>query len=357
MNNLTTHIEYLLSSVDCVVIPGLGAVLAQSVSARYDSSVGVFLPPRRVYSFNCGLSDSDGLLISSVARAERVGYEAASRMVAEEVRSMRSALDAEGRLRLGRIGSLLRGEGGRILFEPAADDVSSALTPALAWLRSIDVKPIPHEEASAESGITLEALKAEARAKARRNMWISAARRIAAVAAVVVVFVGLSFVVTRPAGDARDDSAGQYASIVPATGNSAISRIMERPGATAPAMVLVLRHEPDAVTIVDTAALAAARKALESTATARIAEKAAPASSEKRFCLIVASLASKEEAERFIAAETSRNQAVGASLKLLRSGERFRVYAAEGKDAAEVRTQASTSGIDSLYPSAWICRK
>lgn len=112
MNNLTTHIEYLLSSVDCVVIPGLGAVLAQSVSARYDSSVGVFLPPRRVYSFNCGLSDSDGLLISSVARAERVGYEAASRMVAEEVRSMRSALDAEGRLRLGRIGSLLRGEGG-----------------------------------------------------------------------------------------------------------------------------------------------------------------------------------------------------------------------------------------------------
>ena len=106
MNNVTAHIEYLLLFRDCVIVPSFGAVLAHCAPARYDSASGEFMPPRREFSFNGGLTRGDGLLVASVARREGISYEAASRIVAEGVESMKRQLAADGVLPLGRIGVL-----------------------------------------------------------------------------------------------------------------------------------------------------------------------------------------------------------------------------------------------------------
>lgn len=92
MNKLIPHIEYLLQSHDCVIIPGLGAVLAHGIPAFYDESRGVWVAPRRAVAFNPELSRTDGLLAASVARRDSLNIESATTVVRNEVDKMLSLI-------------------------------------------------------------------------------------------------------------------------------------------------------------------------------------------------------------------------------------------------------------------------
>ena len=65
MFSIIEHIEYLISDHDCVVVPGLGAFIAQYIHAEIDLERGVILPPRRVLSFNAAVCHNDGVLAGS----------------------------------------------------------------------------------------------------------------------------------------------------------------------------------------------------------------------------------------------------------------------------------------------------
>lgn len=113
------HIEFLLRKHDCVVIPGWGALLCRYVPARYAADGHTMLPPGRELAFNALLSDSDGLLVASVARKEGIPFEAAAAMVQTEVEQMAVTLREEGELQLGRMGRFTATESGDTVFEPA----------------------------------------------------------------------------------------------------------------------------------------------------------------------------------------------------------------------------------------------
>ncbi|MFW5519352.1 MAG: SPOR domain-containing protein, partial [Segatella copri] len=47
VNELKRHIEILLLSNDCVIVPEFGGFMAHHVDARYDGRDNMFLPPLR----------------------------------------------------------------------------------------------------------------------------------------------------------------------------------------------------------------------------------------------------------------------------------------------------------------------
>src|SRR5690606_8086535 len=88
---LSNYIADLLYRYECVIIPGFGAFLTRSQSARIDESTHTFYPPSKVLSFNKQLQVNDGLLANYVASVEKCSYA----MALQKVRNFASHLSSE----------------------------------------------------------------------------------------------------------------------------------------------------------------------------------------------------------------------------------------------------------------------
>lgn len=369
MINLIGHIEYLMLSRQCVIVPGLGAVLSQSISAHYDVESGAWLPPVRRFSFNPDLTDNDGLLASSIARAQRVSYDAACRLLAEAVDAMRHQLDVERRLSLGRIGELAMDDNQLLTFKPYD---AERLSRSAMWLPSVNVKTLAERRAEAAAN------DEEAIEYNRRNILARTMRRIK-VAAVVIALIAVGVALTLPL---RVENA-QYASLSiqkssKQDNQAQQSSLIDRPGKTDNQPVLVLPTFDDAVTVVDTVAYnkqrdahrralaqAKAYEAKAAAAAAYAAQKpevkpqpqaqptqvAQSDNNSGRYCLIIASLATMAEAEAYVAHHKDSN------LSILAKDGHYRVYALTGESIADVQAKSKTTGVSARYPDAWVCRR
>ena len=145
----------------------------------------------------------------------------------------------------------------------------------------------------------------------------------------------------------------QLASFVPETvkvPSQPAESLFERPGTSTAPLVLVLRHHDDATTAVDTTAKATAPKHVAEVAKiVKTPQSVLRFDENDRYCLVVASLATQEEAERFIA----RNSKL--QLGVLPKDGRYRVYAATGTTAAGA--QSAAAELADRYPDAWVCRR
>ncbi|MDE6311776.1 MAG: hypothetical protein K2L96_08190 [Muribaculaceae bacterium] len=334
MNFVVRHIEYLLRTGDgCVVIPGIGALLARRSPARFDASAGCYVPPSTVYAFNGMLRDSDGLLVSSIARKEDISFDQAARRVDDFVTSVRSNLRSGRPVALGRIGSLVMSDG-NMVFMPL-----EAKTPA-SWLCPVAMRPLV---AAPVVRIESEEHEADEFAETIRDAWRRTAIRIGRVAASVAVVVAVGFAVANFLG--RTAPVAQRASLglefsSPAKENSGL---LNRPGTSSSPLVLVLRNFDDAATVVDTMAMAVADKT---------EHHAMPAAhtGNGAYVYVVASLGSREEAERYM----KRHK---GDLRVLSSESgRYRVYAASASSSASLRDKIRTLGMEDSFPGAWICR-
>lgn len=349
MNEIIRHIEFLLVTNDCVVMPGLGAVLAHSLPARYDQSRSLLTPPTRTFSFNVSLTHNDGLLVSSVARSKSISFEAARNFVAGEVEAMKRKLSADGCLSLGEVGSLKISEGSVMSFEPGR---VSALSPQYMWLPELELCPVADlARKRAQAAISAQS--------DRRATPVNYLYRAVRVAASFAILLALGFVLTTPI---KFDKA-QYASLgienFTAAHNEApaqpSSSLMRRPGDSTGVVTLYLRSFDDATEIADTAAHAAYIR--ERISKSEVAEVAKPESNDSalrfdandRYYLIVASLPSEADADDYIA--HSKNQQLG----ILAKDGRYRVYAATGANLREAQSAAET--LADRYPDVWVCRK
>ncbi len=327
MNRVIRHIEFLLMQHDCVIVPGVGAVLAHRMSAGFDESGERMLSPVRAFTFNPSLCHNDGMLAASIARAEGLSYEAAARILEAEVAEMRLRLDNDSRMVLGRVGTLLRNADGSMRFIVGTLHKHS---PSTMWLPEVNLEAF----AKAENTDCTVAVK---RMNVRPRRILS---KITKMAAAVTVLFAVGVALTTPI---KVDNA-QYASL----GVESISlrksapALIESPGEAKAPVVLVLERHDDAATRVDTAAYSALRNA---------ARVKTPAAASGRYCLVVASLASEKEARQFM--ENSKDTSLGI---LVKDG-RFRVYAAEGATIADVQAAASASGADRRFPDSWVCRR
>ena len=129
---LERHIEVLLLSNDCVIVPGLGGFMTHHVCARYDEREKIFLPPLRTLGFNSQLTMSDTLLTQSYADTYNISMSEALERISQDVRRLKYHIEKNGSYNLNGIGRLSLNAEGNYEFEPCEAGV---LTP---WLYGLD---------------------------------------------------------------------------------------------------------------------------------------------------------------------------------------------------------------------------
>lgn len=312
MNELIRHIEYLLRSHDCVVIPGIGALLAEYCEAHYDVETQTFYPPVRSVVFNPAIIHNDGLIANSVARREEISYEAALRKVNEECNALRRQLESDGELQLGHIGTIsLKGD--RMEFTPMAD---SAISPDLFGMNPIAITRLADRDSEPE--------KKEARIlHLRKSGWIKVA---ASVAAVIVLAIFFS---TPMLTDIRGLNFAGFMTV-----HEEESEIIE------PVM-------PDIELCISTDIPADGYSVADTTAVRAMIDV------NKPYYLVVASLGSRRQAETFV------KQHAGSpySLEIVETDTKTRVIANSGNSAREVMSVTENADFTAEFPNAWPCHK
>ena len=139
VNELERHIEILLLSNDCVIVPDFGGFMAHQVDARYDDRDSMFLPPLRTVGFNPQLKLNDSLLALSYVEAYDISYPEAINRIAEEVAEIRQHLENDGKYEINNIGTLFLNEDGNYTFEPCEAGI---LTPDYYGLGGVNMLPL-----------------------------------------------------------------------------------------------------------------------------------------------------------------------------------------------------------------------
>lgn len=133
------HIEILLLSNECVIIPGFGGFTTHYVAARHDDRDNMFLPPIRTIGFNPQLRINDSLLVQSYVECYDISYPEALKRIEAEVDQLKSILNNEGVCEFSDIGKITLNNDGNYEFTPCE---SGLLTPDLYGLSSYEFKPL-----------------------------------------------------------------------------------------------------------------------------------------------------------------------------------------------------------------------
>ena len=191
MFSIIEHIEYLMASHDCVVVPGWGAFIANYAASRYDAGRQLMLRPQRTVSFNASVTHNDGLLAQSLMRREGMTFDEAMRFIADSVTTFSQQLKGDGEVSVGRLGYFSRRQGRYNEFVPFVNANASDRYFGLADLDVKTVEALEQERALQEQ----EAAAVAAIAGERRNLF---SRRATRIAASVAVLVGLGVVLSTP---------------------------------------------------------------------------------------------------------------------------------------------------------------
>ena len=336
--SITDHIEYLLRTQDCVIVPGWGAFIAQYSPARF--TTGAVEPPARNIGFNGALTFGDGLLEGSVMRQQGCTYATAAEEIKENVTSLRQQVDISGEVAIGRLGIFRHNGEGELLFVPfEGQSVASQLYGLrdVSMSRLDDLRRATATRPSSAAG-TLASVSEEEERRAVKWRIPARAKRYMQIAASVAVLIVLAFVLTTPLP--VDNSTHDYAGM-------SDSFHLKKGGTTALAM------EADALEHNGTGSVTEQSGTGTGQSPAVQEPPCCPTPStlfnEGRYCLVVASGSTADEARRFI----SKQNGTALEYRILESEGRYRVYIASGKtfnDLAEVRGELITT-----YPDAWIC--
>lgn len=189
MYNIIEHIEYLMMSHDCVVIPGWGALVAQYSESFYNPQAGHIEKPQRKLGFNASVNHNDGLLAQSLVRREGLSYSDALKFIAQSVSSFRQQLSQGNEVSLGRLGFFHSDSDGHIEFIPFYHETCND---NYFGLRSVKFRPLlemAQEQANqAETSTT----------RPMTSRRLSMPRHYAQIAASIVALVCLTVLLTTP---------------------------------------------------------------------------------------------------------------------------------------------------------------
>ena len=195
MKELARHIEVLLLENDCVIVPGLGGVIAHNKAAEFKDSANVFCPPVRTIGFNPQLIINDGLLAQSYMQAYDTDFPDASRKIESVVSQIKDSLYKNGQAELENIGTLYYTMAGVYGFEPYQN---AFVSPSLYGLGSFSISPLselkPVKETTVEPRIMIETVSSceedrKEKAKQRHIIKRMAEHAVGIAAAVILFFV------------------------------------------------------------------------------------------------------------------------------------------------------------------------
>ncbi|WP_329902970.1 hypothetical protein [Porphyromonas pogonae] len=115
-SRIVSHIKRNILLHQCVVVPGLGGFVMQTIPAYFNREEHLAYPPKEQIHFNEFLNHRDGLLEESYARVYAVSLRRARVMLEEDIKILRQELISERIVDLGGIGKLSLSEGGKLSF-------------------------------------------------------------------------------------------------------------------------------------------------------------------------------------------------------------------------------------------------
>jgi len=113
------HIERVLLVNDCVIIPDFGGFILRRHPAVHKNRDCAFFPARKEIVFNPTLTYNDGLLAESYMEVYGMDFNDAQQAIRQDLQALQAALDDEGTLTLGTIGTFQRNNDGTPFFHPA----------------------------------------------------------------------------------------------------------------------------------------------------------------------------------------------------------------------------------------------
>ena len=359
MNTVIPHIEYLVRRHDCVILPSWGAFIAQYQSARYDDEAAVFYPPVREIAFNSDVHHNDGLLISSVARREKISYERASKRVDSELDEMKTRLIDNGEVTIGSIGKFINQPGLSVIFQPSEQFISleSGCLPA------VDVLPVIRQ-AMMDAGI-------QEPSKDRAPIFGRIMKTAGKVAAAILLTVTIGAALFIPSGDTAHHN---YASLSPIVSTHAGETSAKTPGIedertvnipavnyaqgesesfNATVLTTPTTAEPIAVTPeIEQQKLAVSSSTVEHHNVETPGNETVRFNSTDKYCLIIASFPSQSLANKYIDEKNGRGR-----MDILAKDGKYRVYIATGETNEQAAAQKQFGDIAANHPSAWVCRR
>ena len=112
------YIAELIGNHECVIVPGLGAFVAQATSADIHPITHKFTAPSRSLSFNAQIKVNDGLLAAEISRKEGVSFNEALTSIEEYVKYFNTSLSVLKYYNCVGIGRFFYNSGGKLEFEP-----------------------------------------------------------------------------------------------------------------------------------------------------------------------------------------------------------------------------------------------
>ena len=137
MIELERHIEILLLSNDCVIVPDFGGFMTHHVDACYDEKENIFFPPQRTLGFNQQLTLNDSLLVQSYIEAYDISYPEALRRIEDEVWELKQHLEHKAEYEFNDLGTIRLNDEGKYEFTPCEAGI---LTPGLYGLNSFEME-------------------------------------------------------------------------------------------------------------------------------------------------------------------------------------------------------------------------
>lgn len=316
MISLVDHIEYLISSHECVVIPGLGALIVRQEPSRFDEATSCFKKPANEITFNGQIVHNDGLLVNSVAKREDMAYEQALAFVDDNVSLYKRLLAKGDDVALGHIG-YLKEINSRVEFVPcfSIDEIDEFF-----GLNSYKFVPLTHIQTTAADDDVQQEEQVSVVAVRCHNVFANAFRA----AASIVLLVCLTVLLTTPV---LKDGNQAYASL------------------EMPKVTFAEENVWGAGMKSDLQIAKPGNAVAESTTTEQTQNDALI---EAKYQLIVASLTTEKQAQKYI--DTHKD--AGMDLQIVKKRKVFYVSAGKSDNYGKLLAQKKKLGDD--YSDAWI---
>ena len=193
MISMIEHIEYLMLSNDCVVVPGFGAFIAQYASSNNCAQNSTFTSPKRSISFNASINHNDGLLANSIAKKASIPYAEALKQIEKSTTICRQALSDGSEVPFGRLGFFISNAEGHIEFIPFHHELAND---DFFGLQSFSFPTLAERNAQVATEETVSETYSEPEINIGRRNWFS--HKAVQIAASIVMLVCLTFALSTP---------------------------------------------------------------------------------------------------------------------------------------------------------------
>ena len=297
MQNIFSHIAYLLTKHECVVIPEFGALVHSATSSKNAANDDVFSPPCVSLGFNSELKHNDGLLCYSVKREQNISYNEANKIITDFSAELTDLLNKKREFTIPQVGRFIRTGDNKIIFSQASDISANAAQYGFKNfympLLSDIIVPAEKEEPQKD--------------KDQRVIMIPLSKRLitaASVAAIALLFLLLSTPINNK--DIPAQYAGMFSSYIP----------------PAPEIVYLNPIENETIEKVEIS---------DTIVSSRIEIPVETNESSNGYLIVIASLPNKNEAERMLLKIKKEFN----SAAILEKDKRFRIYIHSFQDKKE----------------------